>query len=504
MRSALLGAVLCALAAWLAPPTADLAAQAFRTRLWESYGFEVWNFAWYGGHHLPSYSLTFPPLAALLGERVVGAIGGALAAALFAPLARATLPEQEAKAAALLFAVAIACGVWIGRMPFTLAVAFTVAAGLAAVRGRLVLAALASLVATATSPMAGLFLALAAVAWWWPQRERWQGPAALAAPAVATAATLALLFPDEGSERFVATAFWPALIASIAAFAALPRERAVLRAGAALATLLVLVAFVAPTPVGQNALRFGTLLGAPLLAGAALAAAPGRRRAALWGLTIVWGYLALLPAVRAVIEASGDPAAKRSLHTPLIAELDRRAAPGDKVEIPFTRNHWETAYVAPRHALARGWLRQLDKARNDLFYDGGELTATEYRAWLERERVRWVALPPGDVVLDFSARPEMRLIRSGRVRGLREVARPGGWTLYEVTGIRTVDGPGRIIAASPVQLTVQVDRPGAVVRLPGYRWSRWLGSPARRGRGGVLELAPTQPGPHSIAARLGR
>jgi predicted GNAT family N-acyltransferase len=40
-----------------APPSADLAAQTFRTDLFEAHGFEVWSNAWYGGLHLPGYSL---------------------------------------------------------------------------------------------------------------------------------------------------------------------------------------------------------------------------------------------------------------------------------------------------------------------------------------------------------------------------------------------------------------------------------------------------------------
>ena len=55
------------------PPSADLAAQTFRTELFEAHGFEVWSNAWYGGIHLPGYSLLFPPLASVLGIRLVGA-----------------------------------------------------------------------------------------------------------------------------------------------------------------------------------------------------------------------------------------------------------------------------------------------------------------------------------------------------------------------------------------------------------------------------------------------
>ena len=37
--------------------------------------------------------------------------------------------------------------------------------------------------------------------------------------------------------------------------------------------------------------------------------------------------------------------------------------------MPPTANHWESAYLAPKFDLARGWLRQLDTTRDDIFYD---------------------------------------------------------------------------------------------------------------------------------------
>ncbi len=49
--------------------TADLAAQTFRADLFKEIGFSAWNTQWYGGHHLPAYSVIFPPLAAAFGPR---------------------------------------------------------------------------------------------------------------------------------------------------------------------------------------------------------------------------------------------------------------------------------------------------------------------------------------------------------------------------------------------------------------------------------------------------
>jgi hypothetical protein len=39
-----------------APPSPDLAAASYRSSLFSSVGFTVWDNSWYGGHHLPAYS----------------------------------------------------------------------------------------------------------------------------------------------------------------------------------------------------------------------------------------------------------------------------------------------------------------------------------------------------------------------------------------------------------------------------------------------------------------
>lgn len=52
----------------IAPLSNDFAAQVFRTALFERVGFTLWNTHWFGGHHVPGYSVLFPPLAAQIGR----------------------------------------------------------------------------------------------------------------------------------------------------------------------------------------------------------------------------------------------------------------------------------------------------------------------------------------------------------------------------------------------------------------------------------------------------
>jgi hypothetical protein len=416
-----------AAAAWLiaAPPVADLAAHEYRAWLFDTEGFALWNLQWYGGHHVPGYSLLFPPLAGLLGAREAVALSGVAAAAALALLARGR------PAAAWLLAAGAVANLVAGRGPFALGVALAALA--LATRHRA--APLAALLAAAASPVAGLFLCLVAGV-----ERRWSlvaGPAALIV-------TLAVLFPEGGAERFVATAFWPMLALTLAAAWRLDGAH---RTGALVYAAALVAAFALDTPMGQNAARLG------VLAGPALLVAAGRGRARY---VVVAGllYLSALPAVRAVVEAHGDPAARAAFHAPLLAFLDRAGAPGDRVEIAFTRNHWEALHVAKRWPLARGWERQLDLRYNRLFYEG----PFDYEAWLRREGIRWVAL--ADAPLDFSAREEAALLRRG-ARFLRPAFSGGGWRVWELRGAPpAVGGPGRIVRVSPQRIVLDVERPG--------------------------------------------
>src|SRR5690348_15775129 len=139
-----------------------MAAHTYRTWLWDQVGFATWNAQWYGGHHMAGYSLLYPPLAAVTGTRVVGIVAAVAGAALFAIVARRTAPDRtRAAVASWLFLAGIMSNVVIGRMPFTLGVAFAVAA-YACVPWSLAATAAFSLASVWASPVAGVFLVLAA------------------------------------------------------------------------------------------------------------------------------------------------------------------------------------------------------------------------------------------------------------------------------------------------------------------------------------------------------
>src|SRR4051795_5775171 len=141
------------------PATADMAAHAFRAWLFDTEGMTVWNAQWYGGHHVLGYSMLFAPLAAWPGPAWVGVLASLAATAAFIPLAWAAAPNRAAAAGAVwLFAAGVLSNVVIGRMPFTLGIAFAVAAWLCGERrgrGWLAAAAVLSLASVLASPVAG-------------------------------------------------------------------------------------------------------------------------------------------------------------------------------------------------------------------------------------------------------------------------------------------------------------------------------------------------------------
>jgi hypothetical protein len=474
--------------AWLAvaPPVGDLAGQEYRTLL----GLVLWDNGWYGGHHMPAYSVLFPPLAAAVGPRVVGAVAVVASAAAFERLARDRW-GAAGRLGAVWFAVGCTVSLLTGRLTFALGFALALWAAVAATRerprGAAALAALASL----ASPVAGVFVFVGALAWWIVERRA--VAAAVAACGVVPAAVLTLAFPEAGAFPFVALAFWPWLIALIVLAAVLPRRERVLRVATAIYALALVASFAFPTGMGGNVTRLGALVAGPVLA---CALWPRRRALLLLAVAplLWWQWVA---AVDDVSRTAGDPSAEPAYYAGMLAFLDARRGQPFRVEVPFTENHWEARYVAPRHPLARGWERQLDISRNPLFYDGRPLTAERYRRWLDANAVRYVALPRG-TRLDASAEAEARLVRGG-VEYLRPVFRDRHWTVYAVRGPRALAvGAARAVALGPQSVDLVATRAGSVdlrVRFtPYWRIARGQGCVEPRADGWT-RLRLEGPGP---------
>src|SRR2546423_14871816 len=103
-----------------------------------------------------------------------------------------------------------------GRVTCTAGVAAALAALLALQRGRPVLACVLAIACGLMSPIAGLFLALAALAYALTVSRR--AGLAMTAAALAPPAVVSVLFPDGGEGPFVFSAFWPVPLFALAVY----------------------------------------------------------------------------------------------------------------------------------------------------------------------------------------------------------------------------------------------------------------------------------------------
>jgi hypothetical protein len=495
------------------PPVGDLAAQVFRTELFQRAGLAIWNGSWYGGHYTLTYSLLFPPLAALLGPQVVGGLAVVSSSYLFDRLVRDRWGE-EARWATLWFGAGVVTLLADGQLTFALGVAF----GLAALRclqtGRGPLALAAAAACPLASPVAGAFLAGVLLA---GALEPGRRPSRLALTAGGLALALVLVpnlaFPEGGHFPFVFSSYVaiPLFCAGALVLTQGVREeerqlRRVLLAYALASTLI----WIAPNAMGGNAARLGALFGGPVLAAVLLSRRP-RPTVPTWvfapllALAIAGGlYWQLTASVAQIARSVGDPSTKAAYFHPATSWLRAHGADGKRIEVPPTANHWEAAYMAPKFELARGWLRQLDTTRDDVFYDDRELTAASYGQWLRANAISYVALP--DAPLDYSSVRERRLILSNpsylKLRFAGE-----HWRIYQVRDPKPLVAPIDGAAAKTLWFgrqgfALNVTRPGDFLVRVSFTpyWSIAHGQGCILRRGDWTVARASRPGIFRVAA----
>lgn len=495
------------------PPVGDLAAQVFRAELFERAGLAIWNGSWYGGHYTLTYSFLFPPLAALLGPQLVGTLAVVASAYLFDRLVRDRW-GSEARWATLWFAAGVVTLLADGQLTFALGVAF----GLAALRclqtGRAGLALLAAAACPLASPLAGAFLAGVLVVGTLEPGRR-PSRVALAAGGLALALVLGpnLAFPESGEFPFVFSSYvaiplWTA--GALVLTQGVRHEERQLRRVLAAYLLASTVIWLVPNAMGGNAVRLGALFGGPVLAAVLLSRRP-RPTVPTWFfapllvLAIAGSlYWQLTASVAQIARSVGDPSTAAAYFEPPARWLRAHGAAGARIEVPPTANHWESAYLAGEFDLARGWLRQLDTTREDIFYDEKKLTVASYGAWLRSNAISYVALP--DAPLDYSSVEERRLIlRDPPYLDLR--FRSAHWRIYEVRDPAPLVAPLGGASAETLWtghqgFALDVARPGDfLVRVkftPYWSIARGNGCILRRGEWTVARAS--RPGTFRVAA----
>ena len=447
------------LVAWLARWGPDWPAQEFRAWIADHDGLSLWTMRWYSGSALPGYSVLYPPLAAVLGAGVVGV----LSCVAITWCASGVLPDVGRRRAVLIgvgVAISVTQNLLIGQVPFLLGAAFALAAVRSVLSERspwltTTLAALCSL----SSPLAGAFLLLIAPAIAVHRGTR----AVLPLGAALTGSAVALVVGGASGpfpcpwQTFVGTAAFCLAILMIA-----PREQRAMRVFAAWYLPIAVAAFVVPNPIGGNVARLAKLVAIPL----AMYYLDGRnvwrrvRTSAVTLLAIIWPSAAF---ASSLVHGADDPSRVPSFY----AGIDRFLAArpqltSGRLEIPFTREHWESYFVARHFSIARGWERQSDLLYNSVLYH--RLTPDRYRAWLDDNAVSAVALPRAP--LDEGGIAEAELLRHPP-KYLVPVWHNAHWRVWRVAHpTPLVSGPARLVDQDPAALTVRFSAPGtAVVRV---------------------------------------
>jgi hypothetical protein len=433
----------------LLPPTGtDLAAQLARASFARAHPFTPVDFSWYSGVHPFGYSVLAPYVMALLGVRMAGLLAAVLGAVLLARLMRNTAHPAAGAYLGAFFAVA---DIVSGRTTFALGAAVALAALLAL--PRLVPAAVLAVLTGLFSPVAAAFLGLAAAAL---VLRRQPGGWTIGLGAAVPIALLGWLFPSGGIQPYEVGSAPYAVVAGLVL--ALLTHSDALRVGALVYTLAAAFLLLSPDPFGSNVLRLGLLLAAPLVVATA---------------TEHWRVV--LPVVVLLVWWQVQPpyADLRASRAPSFGPLNRALVELNvkRVEVVPLRDHNEAAEVAPRVPLARGWSRQIDTARNPLFY-GGPLSGQAFRQWLIDHSVDAVALAP-DATPDRAGRVERALLLVGRVPDLHRVWSGDGWVVWEFLAAKPIaPAPVEVVATDRTTVTLRSDAPAYVP--VAVAWSRWL------------------------------
>ncbi|MFD3872573.1 MFS transporter [Streptomyces sp. NPDC058623] len=457
----------------------DLAAQDAWAEFVGRHPDTAYNLAWYGGMHPVSYSVVSPYVMHMIGVRTTMMIAGTCSAGLLAlVLTRCRNTVRRPLWPALAGVYGLLCNALSGRVTFGLGVLFALGA-VAAVFcwprkwahrrwAKAAVAAPLAALATAASPVAGLFLGVVAAALFLSGRR--PGAYALGLAPVAVVGLSAWLFPFSGTQPMKIGSAWLPFVFGMAIVFLVPKRWKTVRIASAVYALGVFLTWAIDSQVGSNVTRLVMLFGGAVLLAAVPYAAPrSRRRRALLlafaGLT-VW---ITTNSVTDIVRTTPVAAWNREL-APLIAQLQKAGADRGRVEVVPASSHRESSAFPAYVNLARGWNRQADLERNPLFYDD-TLTAGTYRTWLDRWAVHYVVLPADKP--DSGGEDEAKLLRKG-LPYLREVWGDANWKLFQVQDPGSlVAGPAKVVRAGADQMVIDVERPGRVlVRIPH---SPWLG-----------------------------
>jgi hypothetical protein len=472
-RPALIATAVGALLAWgfllLPPMNSDLAAQLARADFASNYPVSIIDFRWFGGTVEYGYTLWASALMAHLGTKVTGALAAVIGTWYTSRLLHRLRPSRPVLGgiAAALTQVAnvvegritFACGLTCGLIAITLFTTTRIPRWLA-----VSLAVLFSLLCGGASPVAALLLWVAGAVALLLRRRL--AAAVLIVPSGITCAIISVIFGDGGHQPFTFFDCLFSFSALLIVLITVPRRCRAIRLGALIGMLMVVAAFVLPTPVGSNATRLSMLFALPVVA----AFIHWRNR--ILTVLAVLGVLVLqLPVAISTVASTGRASGYSDYYHPVIYEILSRGPLTGRVEVPEMAGHWDSVYLARGVPLARGWLRQTDVRLNDAVFYKRKPTPQTYRTFLTDNAVQYVAVP--DAELTQYGRDEWALIQTN-LPYLSPIWRNAHWTIYQVENFSPlIDPPGRVLSQHPDAIVLSAPADSSLtVRI---RWYPWLG-----------------------------
>jgi hypothetical protein len=433
----------------------DWPAQEFRAWSAVHAGLTGWTNQWYSGVALPGYSVIYPAVSSVLGAAPTGvlavAAAGAGAWSMAPPHQRGLQIGFHASVAFVLVADLL-----IGQVPYLLGVAFGIWAVRAVRAQHLAAAGTLALLSSLSSPLAGLFLLISAPALARAHRTR------DVLPLVAAGGGLLMSVIYGGASG--PFPFLGRILGYVLGFAVLaivlpgPENRAVRLLGTTYG-IVALALFLIPNPVGGNVARLGQLVALPLV-WHLLPRLPRRAVALLLvAAAMLWSGW---PSITSAARGATDPSRLPPYYAGLLSFLRTRNPIDGRLEVVFTREHWESYYVGRAFPLARGWERQTDLGVNHVLY--GPTSAAAYRQWLVDNGVAIVALP--NAPIDFGGRGEANLLRHVP-KYLVPVWHDRHWRVWRVVSpAGLVAGPATMDALGSASFGLNFARRGtAVVRI---------------------------------------
>ncbi|MER6077111.1 MFS transporter [Streptomyces sp. NPDC001833] len=457
----------------------DLAAQDAWAEFVGRHPDSAYNLAWYGGMHPVSYSVVSPYLMSLIGVRTTMMLAGTVSAGLLTLLLIRSRAVKNPLWAALAGVFALICNALSGRVTFGLGTMFALASVGAVFcwpyRWRykrwakaLVAAPLAAL-ATMSSPVAGLFVGLVAVALFLQKRR--PGAWALGLAPAAVVAVSAWLFPFSGTQPMGFGSVIMPLTYGLLCLFLVPKEWKTVRLTAAVYSLGVVLVWLVSSQIGSNISRLPMLFAGVTLIAALPYTVPRSRKY----YTVVLAFLGAcgwigFKSVDDIVHTTPAASWAREL-APLVHELQQVGAEKGRVEVVPARSHREASALAPYVNLARGWNRQADMERNPLFYDD-TLNSANYHEWLQRWAVHFVVVPKDQPDGDGGGERERALVQRG-MPYLKQIWGDANWQLFRVTDPVPLAEPDAVVdSAEQGELTIEVRKAGRIlIRIP---YSPWL------------------------------